>query len=103
MASNKPRDYYSARLLLELTKVIAERRRELGLSQEDFSDIAGFSRSYVSDIERGERSFGLRNLVRLASALDLTPSALLNRAETKLEIEDRGALLRTTCVEVTPD
>lgn len=103
MATNKTRDYYSAMLLMELTRVIAERRRELGLSQEDFSDIAGFSRSYVSDIERGERSFGLRNLVRLATALDLTPSDLIKRAETKLDIEKREGLFRNDLVEVTTE
>jgi transcriptional regulator with XRE-family HTH domain len=103
MATNKPQDHYSARLLIELTRVIAERRRELCLSQEEFSDVAGFSRSYVSDIERGERSFGLRNLVRLATALDLTPSELIRRAEIKLEIDKRERLSRAKCIEITTE
>ena len=99
MRSNKPRDFYSAKLLAELTRVIVERRRELGMSQEDFSDVAGFSRSYVSDIERGERSFGLRNLVRLATALALTPSALLKRAEQNIKSEDKMMLVSANILE----
>lgn len=33
--------------------------------------------TYVSSVERGERNISLENIVRLAAALDVDPSALV--------------------------
>ena len=60
---------------------IARRRRQLAMSQSSLGTRAGFQRSYISDLESGRRNLSLRNLVALASALDLSPSALLQNIE----------------------
>lgn len=39
-------------------------------SQEELANRAGFDRSYVGGIERGERNISVLNLVRLATCLD---------------------------------
>ena len=44
-------------------------RTELGLSQEKFGEICGLHRTYISDIERFERSISLENVQRIADAL----------------------------------
>ena len=49
----------------------------LGLSQEQLADMASMDRTYVGGIERGERNPSLKNLARLASALQLSLSKLL--------------------------
>jgi transcriptional regulator with XRE-family HTH domain len=36
-------------------KALRERRRKLGVSQEELADICGLDRTYVGGIERGER------------------------------------------------
>lgn len=40
-------------------------------------------RSYVSDVEQGARNLSVKNLCRLAAALDLQLSELVDRAEDK--------------------
>lgn len=53
---------------------IKKRRIELKLSQEKLAQKAGLHRTYISDIERGERNISLKNLVQLIHALDLSLS-----------------------------
>jgi transcriptional regulator with XRE-family HTH domain len=56
-------------------RVRAERER-LGISQEELADRAGLHRTYLGGVERGERNLGLLNLLRIARALQVPPSAL---------------------------
>ena len=52
-------------------------RTEAGLSQMALADLAGLHFTYVSSVERGERNVSLENIVRLAAALDINPSRLV--------------------------
>ncbi|QDJ12138.1 Transcriptional regulator, Xre family (plasmid) [Roseomonas mucosa] len=52
-------------------------RVALGLSQEDFAAQAGLDRTYVSGIERGLRNPTLLVLLRLAQALEVPVTELL--------------------------
>lgn len=56
--------------------VRAERERQ-GVSQEELADRCGLHRTYVGGIERGERNIGVLNLLRLAKALHVPASSLL--------------------------
>jgi len=47
---------------------IRERR---ALSQEELGALAGLHRAYVGQIERGEKNIGLKNLEKLARALNV--------------------------------
>ncbi|MGI9122965.1 MAG: helix-turn-helix domain-containing protein [Rubrobacter sp.] len=60
---------------------VRELRSGLGLSQEKLADVSGLHRTYIGAIERGERNVSLRNIVRLAQALDTTPTSLLEGIE----------------------
>lgn len=53
-------------------------RKEAGISQEDFAHAAGVARSYMSDVERGARNPTLNVVERIAKALGVSPSALLD-------------------------
>lgn len=50
-----------------------------GLSQEELAARAGLHRTYVSSVERGERNLSLANIHRLADALGVPPSSLLDQ------------------------
>ncbi|APT60442.1 hypothetical protein RGI145_24160 (plasmid) [Roseomonas gilardii] len=52
-------------------------RVALGLSQEDFAGRVGLDRTYVSGIERGLRNPTLLVLLRLAQALEVPVTGLL--------------------------
>jgi transcriptional regulator with XRE-family HTH domain len=51
------------------------------LSQEAFADLCGLDRSYMGRVERGEKNISFENIQRIAKALKLKPSWLLDRAD----------------------
>lgn len=53
-------------------------RAELNLSQESLAAEAGLHRTYIGAIERAERNLSLDNVERLARALKVAPSSLLD-------------------------
>jgi transcriptional regulator with XRE-family HTH domain len=60
---------------------VKNRRQEIALSQEELSRRSGLHRTYISDVERGSRNLSLKNLQRLAEALETRPSDLIAHAE----------------------
>ena len=46
-------------------------RNEKGISQEKLASLSGLHRTYISDIERFQRSISLENIQRIADALDI--------------------------------
>lgn len=58
------------------TNMKALRARD-NLSQEDFADLCGLHRTYISDIERCNRNISIDNIERIANAFNVTASDLL--------------------------
>ncbi len=56
-------------------------RQAKGVSQEELAFLAGFSRSYYSEIETGKRNLSLLNLVKLLAVLEVDANALLSVRE----------------------
>jgi transcriptional regulator with XRE-family HTH domain len=69
------------KLQRSLGQTIRDLRSSRGYSQESFAHAVGLHRTYISDIERGERNVSLHNLVRIANTLELPLSQLLAIAE----------------------
>ena len=51
-------------------------RTQNNISQEDFADMCGLHRTYISDIELGKRNVSLENIERIATALNIPLSDL---------------------------
>lgn len=58
-------------------------RTEQGLSQEKFAEKCGLHRTYISDIERFQRSIALENVQRIADALEVDAYKLFLDQEDK--------------------
>ena len=57
---------------------VREARNLLGLSQEELADLCGLDRTYIGGVERGERNISLINIIKIANALKVNPSDLLD-------------------------
>ena len=68
-------------LLIDFGAAVRFLRQSQGISQEDFAARVGIHRTYIGDVERGERNLGLVNVGRIADALGVTLSALMVEVE----------------------
>ena len=60
-------------------QTIRSLRQEKNISQEEFADMCGLHRTYISDVELGKRNVSLENIERMANALDITLPKLFER------------------------
>jgi transcriptional regulator with XRE-family HTH domain len=63
--------------LQQFGETIRTLRKAKGLSQEQLAELAGLHRNYIGGVERGERNVALLNIIRIAQALGISPSELL--------------------------
>ncbi len=64
-------------VLKALGQAVAKHRKAKNLSQEKLAEKADLDRTYISDIERGTRNPGIKNVVFIAKALGITTAQLL--------------------------
>jgi transcriptional regulator with XRE-family HTH domain len=69
------------RVQLAFGNALREYRKEAGISQEQLAARAGMNRTYVGDVERGERNVSIVNMQKLAKALKVKLSALVMEME----------------------
>ena len=67
--------------LIALGRTIRAERKLLKLSQEDFAETCDLHRTYVGQIERGEKNISFINILKIAKALSISPSILFNKAK----------------------
>jgi transcriptional regulator with XRE-family HTH domain len=67
-------------VLVALGAAIRRERSDRGLSQEALAVDADLDRSYMGGIERGEHNLTVMNVIKIAGALKLSPSKLLDSA-----------------------
>ena len=66
--------------LRKLGDAVRRGRKSLALSQEDFAELCDLHRTYVGQIERGEKNVSFINILRFSKALRLKPSVLFDSA-----------------------
>ena len=68
-------------LLVLLGKRVHELRAAKKWSQEEFAHVSGLHRTYIGQIERGEKNISFENLSKVAGVLGVTLSELLSGLE----------------------
>lgn len=63
-------------------------RASAGISQEHLAELSGLDRTYVSDVERGKRNLGLRNIHTLARALLIEPADLFPKGTSDRKMSE---------------
>ncbi len=63
-------------LLSSLGQNVCRRREARALTQEKLAEKSGLDATYISGIERGLRNPGIKNVAKLAKALDLSTADL---------------------------
>jgi transcriptional regulator with XRE-family HTH domain len=70
----------------DLLVLLGKRVHDLGVakkwSQEEFAHVSGLHRTYIGQIERGEKNISFGNLVKISSTLGVTAAELLSALET---------------------
>lgn len=70
-------------------RILKERRLALGYTQSDLEAISQIGRSYISELESGEKQVCIRSFIRLAYSLDTHPGDLMTQV---IEGMDKKAL-----------
>lgn len=65
-------------------RVVRRLREARGISQEDFADVAGIHRTYVSSIERGKVQVSIAVVKKLADALEVSLTDLWSQVDAEL-------------------
>lgn len=72
------------RIYQDVGKRVAEKRKALGMVQDDVAAALGLSRTSVTNIEIGRQRILLHQLFELADILDMDVAELLGLTETKV-------------------
>lgn len=65
-------------------KVLREMRDENHISQEKLAEYCDLDRTYISLLERGLRQPTITTIFKLAKALNISPSALIEMVERQI-------------------
>jgi len=70
-----------AKFKTNFSSALRQRRKALGLSQQELAKTSGFSRSYIADVERGARSITLKTAWKIANCMNIKLSKLVTQSE----------------------
>jgi transcriptional regulator with XRE-family HTH domain len=68
-------------LLILLGRRVHDLRAVKGWSQEEFAHVSGLHRTYIGQVERGEKNISFENLSKISAVLGVTLSGLLKGLE----------------------
>jgi transcriptional regulator with XRE-family HTH domain len=70
-----------------LGKVVTDRRKRLGMSQQELADDAGVDRAFISNIERGKRNPSFGTIALIAGGLKMRYARLVHNCEECMQGE----------------
>lgn len=94
--TNAPNMHNSADSRVNLANSIRLRRRVLGLTQEDLSDISGVSTRLIHELEHGKESVRLGNLIKILSSMGMHLEITLGASDYVTIDPTVGPLIRAS-------
>ncbi len=82
MKKTSPRGPEDNSLAKSFGQAVRQLRIERGMSQEELGFESGYHRTYISLLERGKKSPSLRTIFRLAEALKVEPSQMIEGVQS---------------------
>lgn len=76
-----------SRILFQFGQTIRNLRLSKGISQENFANICGLHRTYISDVELGKRNISLENIEKMSRALGISLPDLFERVVNNESIQ----------------
>lgn len=73
--------------LIAFGRALRKARKENKLTQDQLSLYSRVDRSYISELENGEKAPSLLTIISLAKALQVKPSVLIESFEIEMEEE----------------
>ncbi len=84
--SRPGKDTKEKEYLRQIGENIRAARKRAGYSQEEFADIAHFSRSYFGEVEGGKRNISILNLIKIMEALKIDPNTVIGPVGAKKKL-----------------
>lgn len=72
-------------ILKKIGNNVQKLRKEKNWSQEKLSECSYLDRTYISSVERGQRNISIINICKIAKALEVTASILLQNVGAEHE------------------
>jgi len=76
-----------SKILFQFGQTIRNLRLSKGISQENFANICGLHRTYISDVELGKRNISLENIEKMSRALGISLPDLFERVVNNESIQ----------------
>lgn len=87
---------YRGEIMNEIGQIIGERikqlRKERGWSQEELAHRANINRTYIGELERGEKNATIDSLAKVVNALETTFEELFRYIQPSSENKDNNIL-----------
>ena len=84
---------------IEMGRRIMQRRKQMNLSQEEFSEIADVSPQLMSTAERGAKAIRPENLLKISKALGVSADYLLSGETIDKDFDNISAKLKNLSPE----
>ncbi len=75
-------------ILVSFGKRVKELRLVRGITQQDLAERAKVHRSYIGEVELGRRNVSLLTIYKIALALDIPITTLLQTSESTKDLQD---------------
>ena len=78
----------------EMGRRIAQRRKQMGLTQEQLAEMSGLSHQFFSSVETGAKNIRAENVVKLCRVLQVSADYILTGRSNEIDTDNLSNMLR---------